>query len=115
MFTHRIDDVVQMKIIRSLSLSLAVFLALQLVYAQVPGETVQPQPSAFEQKVREVLLYEPLRRFVDPVVLWTRRGEFWFQWLVSIWIFTGPGASLYAQHERKGWLCHCIEDASRRV
>src|SRR5271163_2761853 len=52
MFTHWIDDKAQMKIIRSLSL--AVFLALQLVYAQVPGETVQPQPSAFEQKLGEV-------------------------------------------------------------
>ncbi len=52
MFTHWIDDGAQMKIIRSLSL--AVFLALQLVYAHVPGETVQPQPSAFEQKLREV-------------------------------------------------------------
>jgi hypothetical protein len=54
MFTHWIDDGAQMKIIRSLSLSLAVFLALQLVYAQVPGETVQPQPSVFEQKLRQV-------------------------------------------------------------
>jgi len=43
-----------MKIIRSLSLSSVVILALQLVYAQVPGERVQPQPSAFEQKLREV-------------------------------------------------------------
>jgi hypothetical protein len=43
-----------MKIIRSLSLSLAVFLALQLVYAQGPGETEQPQTSVFERKLREV-------------------------------------------------------------
>lgn len=52
MFTHWIDDGTQMKIIRSLSLT--VFLALPLVYAQGPGETVQPQPSPFEQKLREV-------------------------------------------------------------
>jgi hypothetical protein len=42
--------------IRSLSLSLpvAVFLALQLVYAQVPGETAPSQTSVFEQKLRQV-------------------------------------------------------------
>jgi hypothetical protein len=43
-----------MKIIRSLSLSLAAFPALQLVYAQVPARTVPLQLSAFEQKLREV-------------------------------------------------------------
>jgi hypothetical protein len=51
MFPHWIDDRAQ-KIIRSLPL--AAFLALQLVYAQVPGETTQPQPSVFEQRLREV-------------------------------------------------------------
>src|SRR5882724_6049521 len=41
-----------MKIISSLYF--AAFLAVQLVDAQVPVETVQPQQLAFEQKLREV-------------------------------------------------------------
>src|SRR5271163_2226722 len=45
----------QMKITSSLSLtlSLSVLLASQLLYAQAPAETAQPQPTAFEQKLRE--------------------------------------------------------------
>src|ERR1700683_1381255 len=37
----------------SLTLSLSVLLASQLLYAQAPAETAQPQPTAFEQKLRE--------------------------------------------------------------
>jgi hypothetical protein len=45
----------KMKITSSLSLtlSLSVLLASQLLYAQAPAETAQPQPTAFEQKLRE--------------------------------------------------------------
>ncbi len=42
-----------MKIIHSLCLSIAAFLAPQLVYAQAPVETATPQPPAFEPKLRE--------------------------------------------------------------
>jgi hypothetical protein len=46
-------EALELKIIHSLCLSFAAFLAPQLVYAQAPVETVTPQSLAFEQKLRE--------------------------------------------------------------
>src|SRR5208282_3323786 len=54
MFPRWIRWECRLEAMRSLSLAIAAFLTLlQIVYAQAAGETVQPKPSAFEQKLRE--------------------------------------------------------------